>query len=164
MKSVIDMAMLKSFNSISSIASLHDKSSMYDIYKYCVDSYGNMYMLYKCYNDAQPSEKMKLDTPGELWIRLADSPLAFPLSSIVDMDHSSEELPGRSSLHSMDNICDICMVDSGAKLVLTGHKTENEFTYTYSRPLYVEYDVKEGCGVGKLRLVSTDMHSSKPNE
>lgn len=62
----------------------------YDIYRYGIDSYGNMYCLYKQYQaeaaiSAAPygglSYRFRQNTPGELWIRMKDHPLAFPAFS-----------------------------------------------------------------------------------
>lgn len=64
----------------------------YDIYRYGIDSYGNMYCLYKWYNSRPDmvsavmaqggfSYRYMQNTPGELWIRLKDHPLAFPAFS-----------------------------------------------------------------------------------
>ena len=68
---------------------------MYDIYKYAIDAYGNMYILYKKYSpkngDVQsmtPSEK--LHTPGKLWVRLCDSPIAFPVEYAADLENSAK--------------------------------------------------------------------------
>lgn len=63
---------------------------VYDIYRYGIDSYGNMYCLYKLYtlpdslsalSPSDASYRFKQSTPGELWIRLKDHPLAFPAFS-----------------------------------------------------------------------------------
>lgn len=143
---------------------MHSPAEVHDIYKYYTDSYGNMYILYKQYNEENPSEQTKLATPGELWIRLPDTPIAFPLKMIVDMDNSSDTLPDSSSSNAMDSICDICMFESGAKFVMTGYKTVGNYTYTFSKALYVEYDVKHGCGAGRLKLVPTSMYDDSNNE
>ena len=74
-------------------------SNVYDIFKYEVDAYGNMYVLYKRYNDvainslyASNEHSMKLHTPGKLWVRLCDSPIAFPLEHVLDSGMRSGKL------------------------------------------------------------------------
>ena len=60
---------------------------MYDIYKYGVDINGNSYILYKNYDYSRAEElkdmsfSLKRDTLGEMWIRLASHPIAFPAFS-----------------------------------------------------------------------------------
>lgn len=51
---------------------------VWDIYKYGRDAYDNMYILYKKYDEENPSFKTKKNTKGQLWIRLKDHPIAFP--------------------------------------------------------------------------------------
>lgn len=76
--------------SISAITNPMPLSCAFDIYKYGIDSYGNMYCLYKQYDgdivcDAVArgglSYKYKRSTPGSLWIRLKNHPIAFPAFS-----------------------------------------------------------------------------------
>lgn len=63
---------------IKDITDDHDLPSVYDIYKYALDSNGNSYILYKQYGMYKPSFKEMRNTPGEIWIRLSDHPFAFP--------------------------------------------------------------------------------------
>lgn len=63
---------------IDSFIRPRDKSDESDIYKYGMDENGNMFILFKKYNSVNPSYKEKKNTAGDLWIRLDDSPLAFP--------------------------------------------------------------------------------------
>lgn len=57
---------------------------MHDIYKYGLDLNGNSYILYKKYDYSQVEElkdlsfSHKRNTLGEMWIRLAGHPIAFP--------------------------------------------------------------------------------------
>ena len=51
---------------------------VYDIYRYGMDSFDNMYVLYKRYGDESPSYQDKKNTPGQLWVRRKDHPIAFP--------------------------------------------------------------------------------------
>ena len=76
--------------SISAITNDAPLPDAFDIYRYGIDSYGNMYCLYKQYDgdvvrEMAPlgglSYKYKRSTPGSLWIRLKDHPLAFPAFS-----------------------------------------------------------------------------------
>ena len=61
--------------------------TVYDIYKYGLDTYGNSYILYKQYDYSKVEEyhdltyKQKQDTLGTMWIRLAHHPIAFPAFS-----------------------------------------------------------------------------------
>lgn len=67
---------------------------VYDIYRYGMDSFDNMYILYKRYDDENPSYWDKKNTPGQLWIRRKDHPIAFPailpneLSGLQAIDRS----------------------------------------------------------------------------
>lgn len=80
---------------ITSIADeKQDADEAFDIYKYATDKYGNAYGLYKKYSlshvispylddedtaiDQPITYAMKENTLGSLWIRLKDSPIAFP--------------------------------------------------------------------------------------
>ena len=76
--------------SISAITNETTLDRVFDIYKYGIDSYGNMYCLYKQYDSdivrdmavrGGLSYKYKQSTPGSLWIRLKNHPLAFPAFS-----------------------------------------------------------------------------------
>lgn len=66
---------------VTSTASIYD---VHDIYKYGLDLNGNSYILYKKYDYSQVEElrdlsfTSKRNTPGEMWIRLAGHPIAFP--------------------------------------------------------------------------------------
>lgn len=63
-------------------------SAEYDIYKYTQDIYGNSLILFKSYKhlyrenaDVEsyaPSFNEKKNTPGELWMRIKNHPIAFP--------------------------------------------------------------------------------------
>lgn len=64
-------------------------SAEYDIYKYTQDIYGNSLILFKSYkhlykqhekDEAKyvPSYNDKKNTPGELWMRIKNHPIAFP--------------------------------------------------------------------------------------
>lgn len=64
------------------IAKLRDSSHQYDIYKYFEDAYKNIYVLYKK-TDSSMTQWQKLHTPGELWIRLADSPIAMHVEDVL---------------------------------------------------------------------------------
>ena len=66
----------------------HQLSGEYDIYRYGEDTLGNSLFLLKSYkylyaqhkNDPnyRPSYHEKRNTPGELWMRVKNHPLAFP--------------------------------------------------------------------------------------
>ena len=53
-------------------------SDVYDIYRYGLDNLKNIYVLYKKYREPNPTYKEKRNTPGALWIRLKNHPIAFP--------------------------------------------------------------------------------------
>lgn len=55
-----------------------DLSDVYDIFRYGMDRFENLYVLYKKYDKPNPTYREKLNTPGQLWIRMNDSPIAFP--------------------------------------------------------------------------------------
>lgn len=54
---------------------------MFDIYDYALDSQNNIYILYKNYGNAHPSYKQKKNALGQVWVRLENHPIAFPLVS-----------------------------------------------------------------------------------
>ena len=57
-----------------------DDENVFDVFKYCVDAYGNSIMIVKSVpQDATYSQR--LETPGELWMRVAHHPFAFPAYS-----------------------------------------------------------------------------------
>lgn len=97
---------------------MHTKEDVYDIYKYCTDAYGNAYILYKKYSSKDPTEHQKRITPGQLWIRLSDSPIAFPMLDIIDVENSYKQL-------SAISICDICMLGTGNKIIITGYHNDS---------------------------------------
>ena len=72
---------------ILDITSDKTNTNVNDIYKYGLDVYGNSYILYKTYDYSNLEQekdltfKQKQDTLGELWIRLAHHPIAFPAFS-----------------------------------------------------------------------------------
>ena len=53
-------------------------SDVYDIYRYGLDNFRNIYVLYKKYREPNPTFKEKRNTPGALWIRRKNHPIAFP--------------------------------------------------------------------------------------
>lgn len=116
MKARINKALAENYTKIRDMTrDGHVKKDVWDIYKYYTDSYGNMYILYKKYDIDNPTEEQKLSTFGELWIRLADSPIAFPYTSVIDIDNSSDTVS-----NFRNNIVDICMLDTGTKFIITG--------------------------------------------
>lgn len=62
-------------------------TDVYDIYKYGLDVNGNSYILYKKYDYSSVEELkdfsfvQKRNTLGEIWVRLANHPIAFPAFS-----------------------------------------------------------------------------------
>lgn len=55
-----------------------DKNQVYDIYQYTLDTFTNSYILYKRYNSTNPDFSERKNTTGQLWIRKANNPIAFP--------------------------------------------------------------------------------------
>ena len=136
---------------INNIVSVHNKSDVYDIYNYCIDTYGNAYILYKKYDVENPSEFQKRMTPGKLWIRLSDSPIAFPMLDIIDVADSYSQL----SVLDKCGIHDICMLGTGDKLIITGYHDESK-QHIRSKPLYITYETRNSCGLGTLKFISTN--------
>ena len=67
------------YRRISAITEDKDSiSDVYDIYRYGLDASKNIYVLYKKYREPNPTYKEKRNTPGALWIRLKNHPIAFP--------------------------------------------------------------------------------------
>ena len=154
MKARINAALASSYSKISNITGdEHVKSDIWDIYKYYEDAHGNLYILYKKYNCENPTEEQKLSTLGELWIRLADSPIAFPYMSIIDVDNSSSQI---SKLDG--NIIDICMPEAGTKFVVTG-RLLNGSSQICSKPYYITYTMSTICGAGQLAFVAYNPES-----
>lgn len=54
------------------------EAEVYDIFKYGTDRYDNMYILYKLYSSATITSIEKENTPGQLWVRLRNHPIAMP--------------------------------------------------------------------------------------
>lgn len=74
---------------IRTIAGYGENKSYYDIYQYGKDIYGNIYVLVKKYDGVKSfeqnknvDEQIKNNTPGELWIRFKNHPIAFPAFNI----------------------------------------------------------------------------------
>jgi hypothetical protein len=57
----------------------NDELSVYDIYKYGIDGYGNSYSLLKIYPDLRYSTKK--NQSGRLWMRLKSYPFSYPAFS-----------------------------------------------------------------------------------
>ena len=77
-KFIVDQ-LVEYFPEISSMtAERKNPADVYDIYKYGMDSGENIYFIYKEYGEESPAERTRRDTPGRLWIRLAEHPFAFP--------------------------------------------------------------------------------------
>lgn len=68
-------------NRIYEITDDQTKANIYDIHDYVLDFQNNVYVLYKNYGNAHPTYKQKLNTPGQVWVRLNNHPIAFPLVS-----------------------------------------------------------------------------------
>lgn len=75
-------------------------SNVYDIFKYGMDRFENLYILYKKYDRPNPTYRERLDTPGQLWIRMNDSPIAFPAfyGSTPNVDVGDDVLNGNIRL------------------------------------------------------------------
>ena len=138
------------YNAISSIASDKLLKDVDDIFKYQVDTYGNMYILYKRYAHEDVPYYEKLSACGQLWIRLADSPIAFPLSSIVDVDSCAKDLDqgvGNEQISSW-HICDFEILPTGDKICIAYKDTTTGLVKIY--PLDIHYDVLLQSGIGNL--------------
>lgn len=136
---------------IQSITQFNDLSNVYDIFKYQIDTFGNMYILYKKYASDDVSYPEKLQTSGELWIRLADFPIAFPLTSLID-DASYKQLPSLE-------IYDFDIVPTGKKIVVAAKKidgTYEETNFIRTIAMYISYDVASTCGIGHLSFTIHD--------
>lgn len=66
---------------ILDITNSHLRKDIYDIYNYGLDAYDNMYILYKQYNVENPDYQLKKNTLGQMWIRLKNHPIAFPITT-----------------------------------------------------------------------------------
>ena len=63
------------------------------------------------------------------------------------------------SLFNEHGICDICMFETGQKLIVTGYTSDE---HVQTKPLYIMYDVddsKDMCGVGHLSLIATNPYT-----
>lgn len=145
-------------NDIRRVAKFDDPTKAYEISKYYLDSSENIYVLCKCYGGEELTEHQKLIHPGELWIRLVDTPIAFPISSVV----SDETYSNLSNL----NICDVQMFGGGSKIVITYRdKTSDEgepdqWGAMHSMPLYIKYNLPIDSGVGDLVISDYDPERS----
>lgn len=77
-------------DTITSIENTAIHAGVFDIYKYATDKFGNHLILLKQYANKNVSQVDKDNTPGQLWIRLKDHPIAFPafwgLDPAVELD------------------------------------------------------------------------------
>lgn len=134
------------FDAIREIVKTDELSSGYDIFKYQVDSFGNTYILYKRYNDASPTYEQKLNTPGRLFIRPADSPIGFPFELVIDSEHS---IPNFKSYR----IYDMEMTETQTKIVFA-FSQDNSSINRLIIPAYLHYDLIGESGIGMVRLTT----------
>ena len=65
-----------------------------------MDNLKNIYVLYKKYKQPNPTYKEKRDTPGAIWIRLKNHPIAFPaLLSGYGKEHQVCDISQESQLN-----------------------------------------------------------------
>lgn len=160
----------QNYQAISSIAISKPIDENYDdIFKYQIDSYGNMYILYKRYDysSGEPSYNEKLNTPGHLWVRLCDSPIAFPLSSVIDNGKCSKYNYYRQNVNeilplSECKIYDFEIIPSGKKICLAFEDPMTKQIICW--PLYIEYDRMNNCGVGVIYLTDSNSQSSSNDQ
>ena len=141
-----------------------------DIFKYQIDSYGNMYILYKRYDysSGEPTYNEKLNTPGRLWVRLCDSPIAFPLSSVIDVENCSKyDYYVNGNEHrflslSECKVYDFEIIPSGKKICLAFEDPSTKQILCW--PLYIEYDRTNNCGIGTIRLIDSNLGSTSNDQ
>ena len=75
---------------IYEITDTQTKANLYDIYDYALDKSNNIFVLYKNYGVANPTYKQKQNTLGQIWVRLKNHPIAFPLVSESDSKTEKE--------------------------------------------------------------------------
>lgn len=69
------------------ITTYENKHQVFDIFKYTTDQFNNSYILYKKYDESlfqdgkEPSYLEKRNTPGDIWIKKENHPIAFPAFS-----------------------------------------------------------------------------------
>ncbi len=79
-------------NRIYEITDDQTKANIYDIYDYALDFQNNIYILYKNYGVAHPTYKQRLNTAGQVWVRINNHPIAFPLVSEIEDDKDLSQI------------------------------------------------------------------------
>lgn len=108
-------------------------SAEYDIYKYAQDIYGNSLILFKSYKHLYkqhekdevkyvPSYNDKKNTPGELWMRIKNHPIAFPA-----FDLRSEYI-GLTQYSNTDDATSQHKMNSYVKMANDYFSTESNFS------------------------------------
>lgn len=161
MKAVV-ISGLSQFDEISALTQPTDiLSDVNDIYSYQLDQYGNAYILYKKYGVQSPTEEQMLSTSGELWIRLADSPIAFKHSIAVNVDQDFID----NNSNVLDKLVDFQISPNGNKGIAAYQTTTSVSGHIVNAvkalPFAIDCSIGEtsNCGISKVSF-STSVASS----
>ena len=127
-------------------------SSVSDIFKYQVDKFGNMYILYKNYgkDPADVPYVEKLHTPGTLWVRLADSPLAFPVDAVTGIANDTDG--SQMERISGNVVYDVEVLPAGNKICVAYAASKESPDQIVCMAWYIDYVRALGCGLGSIVL------------
>jgi len=113
-----------------------------------------------------------MHTPGRLWVRLADTPIAVHIEDIVTEESlkllKRHGIVDDGEVQAAHPICDMEMLDNGKKIILTAsfpfENNDGASTKTYmtlkTLSLYLYYDLFDSTGIGQLSLLDVDKEGS----
>lgn len=148
--STMDNKLKNSAEAIEAVAAPAQKADAYDIFKYQIDKFGNVYILFKQYEKEEVTEEEKLQKIGKMWIRLADNPIALPIEQAVMIDKSYKGI-------DLLQVCDFEILPCGAKMVLT--YADREYGVLKTIPLYIDYQIHRSSGIGDLVILDSNPQS-----
>ena len=139
-------------NRIYEITDDQTKANVYDIYDYALDKSNNIFVLYKRYGKASPTYKEKQGALGQVWVRLKNHPIAFPLVSEQESDRDLSQIKINSSTNKYlgeilyeENITkDYCyhleFSNDKSMLALVCKKTRREMDLDEIDPIFQKYE------------------------
>jgi hypothetical protein len=139
-------------NRIYEITDNQTKANVYDIYDYALDKSNNIFVLYKRYGKASPTYKEKQGALGQVWVRLKNHPIAFPLVSEQESDRDLSQIKINSSTNQYlgeivyeenitKNYCyHLEFSNDKSMLALVCKKTRREMDLDEIDPIFQKYE------------------------